>query len=130
MWSEQTHNKWIESLRLTALARVVARAELAFQAGFSRQLLPLQQRGGYLPLEDLNRACPQWKRSLFALLTSFGTNLEVARGRLRSFEMAFTLEEVEELLKRSGFEIIKGEAGLSLFVLAAKPCPEPHPERL
>jgi hypothetical protein len=30
------------------------------------------------------------------------------------------LGEVEELLKRSGFEIIKSEAGLNLFVLAVK----------
>lgn len=39
---------------------------------------------------------------------------------MRSYETAFTPEKIEELLKRSGFEVITSEAGLALFVLAAK----------
>lgn len=76
--------------------------------------------GGVLALEDLNGACARWKRTLFVLLTSFGTSLEITRERLRSYETAFTPEEVEELLERVGFEAIKSEVGLSLFVLAVK----------
>lgn len=75
---------------------------------------------GYLALEDLNRACARWKRALFVFLTSFGTDLEITRERLHSYEAAFTLQEVEELLDRSGFEVIKSESGLNLFVLAVK----------
>jgi cation diffusion facilitator family transporter len=76
--------------------------------------------GGVLALEDLNRACARWKRTLFVLLTGLGTDLEITRERLRAYERAFTSEEVEELLEHSGFEIIKSETGLNLFVLAAK----------
>jgi len=76
--------------------------------------------GGVLALEDLNRACARWKRTLFVLLTGLGTDLEITRERLRAYEAAFTPEEVEELLEHSGFEIIKSETGLNLFVLAAK----------
>ena len=75
---------------------------------------------GVLALEDLNRAYARWKRTLFVLLTSFGTSLEITRERLRSYETAFTSEEVEELLRRSGFEVTKSKAGLNLFVLAVK----------
>jgi len=74
---------------------------------------------GVLALEDLNRACARWKRTLFVLLTGLGTDLEITRERLRAYETAFTPEEVEELLEHSGFEIIKSETGLNLFVLAA-----------
>ena len=76
--------------------------------------------GGVLALEDLNGACARWKRTLFVLLTSFGTTLEVTRARLRAYETAFTPEEVGEMLEHSGFEIIQSEAGLSLFALAVK----------
>jgi cation diffusion facilitator family transporter len=79
--------------------------------------------GGVLALEDLNRACARWKRTLFVLLTGLGTDLEITRERLRAYERAFTPEEVEELLEYAGFEIIKSEAGLNLFVLAAKKSP-------
>jgi SAM-dependent methyltransferase len=77
--------------------------------------------GGVLALEDLNRAGPRWKRTLFVLLTSLGTSLEITRERLRAYETAFTLEEIEEMLEHVGFEVIKIEAGLNLFVLAVKP---------
>jgi SAM-dependent methyltransferase len=76
--------------------------------------------GGVLALEDLNGACPRWKRTLFVLLTNVGFSLEIARVRLRSYETAFTLEEVEGVLERSGFEVIQSQAGLNLFVLAVK----------
>lgn len=89
------------------------------QAGCA-EMCRVMKCGGYLALEDLNRACPRWKRTLFVLLTGLGTDLEITRERLRAYETAFTPEEVEELLKHSGFEIIKSEAGLNLFVLAAK----------
>lgn len=77
-------------------------------------------RGGVLALEDLNRACAPWKRTLFVLLTNVGFSFEIAWERLRAYETAFTLEEVEELLNRSGFEVVKSEPGLNLFVLAGK----------
>jgi ubiquinone/menaquinone biosynthesis C-methylase UbiE len=89
------------------------------QAGCS-EMCRVLKCGGYLALEDLNRACARWKRTLFVLLTGLGTDLEITRERLRAYETAFTPEEVEELLKHSGFEIIRSETGLSLFVLAAK----------
>jgi len=89
------------------------------QAGCAEMCRVLKP-GGYLALEDLNRACARWKRTLFVLLTGLGTDLEITRERLRAYEMAFTPEEVEELLEHSGFEIIKSETGLNLFVLAAK----------
>jgi ubiquinone/menaquinone biosynthesis C-methylase UbiE len=76
--------------------------------------------GGFLALEDLNGACPRWKRACFVLLTNVGFSLEIARVRLRSYETAFAPEEVEGMLRRSGFEIIQSQAGLNLFVLAAK----------
>ena len=76
--------------------------------------------GGFVALEDLNRACARWKRTLFVFLTGLGTDLEITRERLRAYETAFTPEEVEKLLEHSGFEIIKSEAGLYLFVLGAK----------
>ena len=76
--------------------------------------------GGILALEDLNRACARWKRILFVLLTGLGTDFEITRGRLRAYERAFTTEDVEELLEHSGFEIIKSESRLNLFVLAMK----------
>jgi SAM-dependent methyltransferase len=85
--------------------------------------------GGVLALEDLNGACPRWKRTLFVLLTNLGFSSEVARVRLQSYDRALTLEEVERLLDRSGFEILQRKAGLNLFVLAVKkqahsaPCP-------
>ena len=47
-------------------------------------------------------------------------DLEITRERLRSYETAFTPEEVEELLERVGFEAVESEAGLNLFVLAVK----------
>jgi len=89
------------------------------QAGCA-EICRVLKPGGYLALEDLNRACARWKRTLFVLLTGLGTDLEITRERLRAYEMAFTPEEVEELLEHSGFEIIKSETGLNLFVLAAK----------
>ena len=76
--------------------------------------------GGVLALEDLNGACPRWKRTLFVLLTNVGFSLEIARTRLRSYETAFTLEEIGRVLERSGFEVLQSEAGLNLFVLAMK----------
>ena len=76
--------------------------------------------GRVLALEDLNKACGRWKRTLFVLLTNVGFGLEIARERLRAYETAFTLEEVEEMLEHSGFEVVKSEAGLNLFVLAVK----------
>jgi ubiquinone/menaquinone biosynthesis C-methylase UbiE/Co/Zn/Cd efflux system component len=76
--------------------------------------------GGVLALEDLNRACARWKQTLFVLLTSPGTPLEVARQRLRAYKTACTPEEVANMLRRAGFEHIKSEAGLSLFALAVK----------
>jgi len=76
--------------------------------------------GGVLALEDLNKACARWKRTLFVLLTGLGTTLEVTRERLRAYETAFTPEEVAEMLGCSGFEVIRSKAGLSLFVLAVK----------
>jgi ubiquinone/menaquinone biosynthesis C-methylase UbiE len=75
---------------------------------------------GVLALEDLNGACPRWQRTLFVFLTNVGFSLEIARVRLRSYEMALELQEVEQLLERSGFEIVHSEAGLNLFVLAEK----------
>jgi ubiquinone/menaquinone biosynthesis C-methylase UbiE len=75
---------------------------------------------GVLALEDLNKACTRWKRTLFVLLTGLGTPLEVTRERLRTYETAFTPEEVAGMLGHSGFEIIRSKAGLSLFVLAVK----------
>jgi ubiquinone/menaquinone biosynthesis C-methylase UbiE len=76
--------------------------------------------GGVLALEDLNKACGRRKRTLFVLLTGLGTPLEVTRERLHAYEKAFTPEEVAEMLRRSGFEVIRSKAGLSLFVLAVK----------
>jgi hypothetical protein len=49
-----------------------------------------------------------------------GFGLETARVRLRSYEAALSLEEVERVLGHSGFEVIQSKAGLNLFVLAAK----------
>ena len=87
--------------------------------------------GGVLALEDLNKSCARWKRTLFVLLTSLGTTLGVTRERLRAYETAFTPEGVVEMLGRSGFEVIRSKAGLSLFVLAVKkqhlPDLTPHP---
>jgi SAM-dependent methyltransferase len=76
--------------------------------------------GGVVALEDLNRACARWKRNLYVTLTGLGTEFEVTRERLRAYGRAFTLQEIKELLENSGFEIITSEAGLNLFVLAAK----------
>jgi hypothetical protein len=49
-----------------------------------------------------------------------GFSREIARVRLRAYETTFTLEEVEGMLERSGFEVIQSEAGLNLFALAVK----------
>jgi hypothetical protein len=49
-----------------------------------------------------------------------GFGLETARVRLRSYERAFTPEEVETLLEHSCLEVIESRAGLNLFVLAVK----------
>ena len=76
--------------------------------------------GGVVVLEDLNGACSRWKRTLFVLLTNVGFSREIARVRLRAYETAFTLEEVERMLECSGFEVIQSEAGLNLFALAVK----------
>ncbi len=78
------------------------------------------KRGGYLALEDSNRASPRWKQSLFALLITVMSSRKSAREHSRSYETAFTPEEVKELLERVGFEVIKSEGGLNLFVLAVK----------
>jgi ubiquinone/menaquinone biosynthesis C-methylase UbiE/Co/Zn/Cd efflux system component len=97
------------------------------QAGFSEIHRVLQspepaegKPGGVVVLEDLNGACPRWKRTLFVLLTNVGFSREIARVRLRAYETTFTLEEVEGMLERSGFEVIQSEAGLNLFALAVK----------
>jgi cation diffusion facilitator family transporter len=101
-----------------------AQAACAEMCRVLRSPEPAEEKpGGVLALEDLNRACARWKRTLFVLLTGLGTDLEITRERLRAYERAFTPEEVKELLERSGFEIIKSEAGLNLFVLAAKKNP-------
>jgi ubiquinone/menaquinone biosynthesis C-methylase UbiE len=76
--------------------------------------------GGFVALEDLNRASPRWKRTLFVLLTGMGTGLEITRTRLRAFQDAFTLKEIEGLLTDSGFVILHRKGGLSWYVVAEK----------
>jgi ubiquinone/menaquinone biosynthesis C-methylase UbiE len=75
---------------------------------------------GFLALEDLNRACPRWKRTLFVFFTGLGTDPEVTRERLRAYETAFTRQEVEQMLEQSGFEVLDSRSGLNLFILAVK----------
>ncbi|MGC9335800.1 MAG: cation diffusion facilitator family transporter, partial [Anaerolineae bacterium] len=89
------------------------------QAGCT-EICRVLKSGGFLALEDLNRACARWKRTLFVVLTGLGTGFGITRERLRAYERALTVEEVAGLLKDCGFAIIKSEAGLNWFVLAAK----------
>jgi SAM-dependent methyltransferase len=76
--------------------------------------------GGFLALEDWNRASPRWKRRLLTLLITVTSGRRSAQGQSLSYATAFTPEEIEELLECSGFEVVKSEAGLSLFLLAVK----------
>ena len=85
------------------------------------EMLRVLRPGGRLILKDSNRSCPAWRLKLFRLLVSIMYGREIAKGHSESYKTAFTLEEVVDLLKESGFVVIKGEGkGLDLFVCGLK----------
>ncbi|MCK4443549.1 MAG: methyltransferase domain-containing protein [Thermoplasmata archaeon] len=85
------------------------------------EMLRVLRPGGRLILKDSNRSCPLWKLKLFHLFVSIIYGREIAEGHSESYKTALTLEEVVDLLKESGFVVIKSEGkGLDLFVCGLK----------
>jgi len=85
------------------------------------EILRVLKPGGRLILKDLNKDCPKWKLQLFGLLIAIKSGRQSAKDHLSSYNIAFGLSEVIDLLREAGFDKIKGEGkGLELFVQALK----------